>query len=124
MKIESDGTCIQNGCNACCTDSRLRLTLKEANFLRSNGTILQAPFHVNGRKNIIRNGGKAYFDMEGPCGFLSEEGLCLIHDDPNRPTACQNLKPYSRECTDLRADQGLHPIVLYDATDQVSSEYL
>ena len=105
--------CIENRCCACCVGVRILLTLEEAQFLRSKGTTLIAPRRVGDKPNNLRSNGKAYFDMEGRCGLLSTEGLCGVYETGNRPVACKSLQPRSNDCSDLRNDQGLQPIVLF-----------
>lgn len=92
------------------------LSLEEVNFLRDKNTMLVAPRYIGGLPNNLRSDRKAYYDMSGRCGLLSPNDLCLAYDS-YRPTACESFTPCSKDCDDLRADQGLQPIILYDAIE-------
>ncbi len=48
--------------------------------------------------------------MDGPCGYLSEDGLCTVYEDPRKPSPCSATKPEGRGCDSARKEQKLIPL--------------
>lgn len=103
--------CVRNGCCACCVDTLLKLSLKEARFLRNNGTNLNAPVFLNGRKNRIGRDGRAWYELVGKCGLLLANGKCSAYEDPQRPVACGRFEPDSDHCKSIRVERGLNELI-------------
>ena len=104
----TENLCIINNCHACCEGPTLKLNLAEAATLRNLGTTLLGLNSFNNRRNIPRGKeGTAYYNLSGPCGALSVEGLCTIYMSSDRPNACSTLIPGSKDCLDIRRIKGL-----------------
>lgn len=96
-----------DNCTAICCKSAvvIRLSSKEATFLKSGGSDLECITPPSD----IRDG---MYETFSSCGFLainsdSTSGVCTVYDDPLRPRACAELMPDSEACNYMRRGVGL-----------------
>lgn len=96
-----------NDCTAVCCKSAvvIRLSSKEANFLKSGGSDLECITPPSESRDGL-------FETYSSCGFLAmnpdnTSGVCTVYDDPSRPRACSELLPDSDACNYMRRGVGL-----------------
>lgn len=114
---------------ACCRkDMGMALGEDEATFLMRAGTRLREilpPFEGSWEDVISRShdisklstamqdairatqAGQGYFVLETDCGWLTDDGLCGAHEDPERPEVCQKFEAGSIGCITLRLARGI-----------------
>jgi len=116
IEIKNISICRTLRCSACCRDIDIRLTKEEVLFLQNAGTNIKKVSLIG---NMSFSGGswgvygamdgRKYFHIEGVCGNLSNDGLCNSYEDPERPKACEQLKPgkeFLNGCNGIRTEKG------------------
>ena len=119
-----------SNCAACCkARTSMPLTATERTFLRQAGTVLREilpPLDgVDWKETVAEwekhdpvspdlieaacstETGQGYFVLGTDCGYLGDDGMCKVYEDPQRPKICREFPSGSLGCISIRMTRGI-----------------